>query len=364
MVYLKNLDKEEKKRKLNADVQHIVDNLLKILPSKPMAILLCGGYGRNEGAWYKENGVLSTYNDYDFVVITNDVPNPNEIDLFRKKMASEVGINWVDLDFCTKKKLKHLKSTIKSYDLLYGSSLVFGKIDFSDLEKKIKAEYIGEEDLIKLYRTRIWTFLGAWIGPFRDLDIVEARFFKNQMAKAILAAVDMFLIKQKKYTSSYCERASIVLQLFPNDNDLCKLVEWAINEKLYPSSLSMKKKDMMELYFDAKDLFLKAFGTALNDKAKFFFAPDKTIDYFKKYNQHYLRLLYEKFVNPQYKYRKIISIFLAQNYVFHALCKTEVNQEFLDKSFKILKKYGYIDENTNFDIHLIRELTAYARNNL
>ena len=37
--------------KLNNDMNIIVDLVCKNLKTKPISIFLCGGYGRNEGAW-------------------------------------------------------------------------------------------------------------------------------------------------------------------------------------------------------------------------------------------------------------------------------------------------------------------------
>lgn len=62
---------------------------------------------------------------------------------------------------------------------------------------------IGELDLDILYKTRMWTLLGSWSGPFRDIEGEDARFFRNQMAKCVLAACDMILIKNRAYSTSY-----------------------------------------------------------------------------------------------------------------------------------------------------------------
>lgn len=354
----------EKDEKLHSDVSHIVNSLLLILQTKPLAILLCGGYGRDEGAWFFNDGILSTYNDYDFAVITNDVPDRNKINTFRKQMAHDVGISWVDIDFYTDDKISDLKSTIKNVDLLYGSKVVYGHYDFSKAKELVRASDIGDKDIIILYQTRIWTFLGSWKGIFRDLNVEETRFFKNQMAKAVLAAVDMLLIKEKKYTSSYRERVSIISKLYSSDEKLCNLSKWALLEKMNPSSEVMNKNDMEELYFDVKDLFIKSFKIALPSNSDLFLNPDKTIYFYKKNKLHYyLRFIYELVIRHKFLYKKVVAVFLAQNYTFHALGKIGSNEKYLDKAAHILKKYGYID-NINKDIHVIREMAAFARNNI
>ena len=65
------LTEESKIIRFKQDCQTLVDGILGALEEAPEAILLCGGYGRGEGAWYEdEAGNPSPYNDYDLAVIT------------------------------------------------------------------------------------------------------------------------------------------------------------------------------------------------------------------------------------------------------------------------------------------------------
>ena len=63
-------------------------------------IILCGGYGRNEGSWFiDEHGALRPYNDYDICIIT-DVKTPKDkVKNFEQSLAKEIGISWLDFAY-------------------------------------------------------------------------------------------------------------------------------------------------------------------------------------------------------------------------------------------------------------------------
>lgn len=358
------IDEKVKSARIKRDMEIAVNEILHAYQNrdKPIAILLCGGYGRNEGAWYYEQGKLHTYNDYDFAVIANSKLTITEYKELRVKIAHLVGIQWVDIAFYKPEYFNKLSSTIKNVDLIYASKLIYG--DNSIIaRKKIDADKIGISDIIKLYRTRVWTFLGAWKGPFRNLDIEESRFFLNQMAKAVLAACDMLLISQKRYTPSYQRRVEVVCSEFADNVDLCKYAKWAICEKMNPSTKELSKDEMEELYWNIKNVFcgslqkvVQGFWKALGNtfRMKMFLAV---------HSDYLLHYMYDVFVRRTKRTPKSIDIFCAQSYIFLANNRGELNESYLMRGAGILKKWGYIDELSS-DWNYLREKAAWARNNL
>lgn len=167
------------------------------------------GIGRDEGSWYMDNnGIVCPYNDYDVAVISEYDIEYEQLQDLRKELAKQINIHWVDIDFYSPKSLLSLKPTIHNVDLLEASKLIWGE-DYICRVPKLDKRSIGEYDLDVLYRTRMWTLLGSWSGSFHDIQNDEARFFKNQMAKCVLAACDMILLKNHAYTTSYKDKAII-----------------------------------------------------------------------------------------------------------------------------------------------------------
>lgn len=352
-----------KQERLNHDLKIVTDGILEKLPAPPIAIFLCGGYGRGEGAWFEEDGVLQPYNDYDIMVITDSPLPRSETNILRKELASKVKIRWVDISYVSTAELKALKPIIHNADLLYASTLLYGDKTILNLAPKIDVAKLSQEDVVILYKTRIWTLLGSWDGSFRALSKEESRYFKNQMAKAVLASCDMLLIKRHLYTPSYVERVKVIQNTFPQNRELCELAGWAINEKLTPSSTSLSKEEMIALYTKVRALFKESAIRSLGFKQKFFMNPNRTKLYFHFSTFLPIRLLVYKILGRKQKIEKTIDVFCAQNYVFHSYSNTEANTDYLAKANAILKKWGYTDK-CGHSWDELRQLAAFARNNI
>lgn len=341
----------------------LVEGIVNEMPIPPQAIYLVGGYGRSEGAWYEDGAGVHPYNDFDLAVITDKPISPQKTEILRKDLAKKVGIKWVDIDFYSLSTLKSLKPTIHNIDLLEGGTLIYG----DDVIKKngliLNAQEIGKSDLITLYWTRMWTFLGSWDGQFHDLDVSESRFFKNQMAKAMLAACDMRLVKLQKYTTSYVERVKIINDCFKDDSNICELADWAIMEKQRPSYQAIGKIAMEQLYFDVKDEFIRAYKYSMGDDAMFFIDPYKTNKYYLWHTKIYLSFIKSVLTAKKTKVLRNLDVLYAMNYVFHANHKGNINEEMLKKASAILIRQGFINQTTS-SWDKLRMLVADARNNI
>ena len=94
------MDEKLKHNRLRKDINIAVQEILGAMDVQPIAILLSGSYGRNEGGWFEgENGNPEPYNDYDFSVIAESKLSATAYDLIRKKIAKMVKIKWIDIAF-------------------------------------------------------------------------------------------------------------------------------------------------------------------------------------------------------------------------------------------------------------------------
>lgn len=346
------------------DIHYLVTEMLQALKKEPYAIFLCGGYGRGEGAWIEDaDGNPNPYNDYDFVVITDTPFAQDQYTQLRRELANHIGIEWIDIDCYTPQDLRKMKITIKNVDLVYASKLVYGDAKILSKIPKQEKEKIGEYDILKLYQTRIWTFLGAWQGDFHNLSRNDARFFKNQMAKATLAACDIYLITKKQYTPLYSERVERICNTFKDNITLCEQARWALSEKLRPSSDNMAKEEMENLYFRTKTVFCNAMAEAFSGKAKYFLYPNLTKRYYLLYTDHLLRDCYNRLFRHSAIITKALDVFLAQNYVFMANENTKINEAYLKEASVLLMKWGYIHE-PEVNWNLMHNIVADARNHI
>ncbi len=82
---------------LERHLRLIVDRV-RSLSDGLRAVVLYGGYGRDEGSWYVDNtGAVRPYNDYDLLLVLDRVIERNEREQLRAELAGEVGIRWIDI---------------------------------------------------------------------------------------------------------------------------------------------------------------------------------------------------------------------------------------------------------------------------
>lgn len=352
--------------KLSQDISIIKERILETLPQKPDAIFLCGGYGRGEGAWLRnEKGEVIPYNDYDLAIVSESNYSQDIINALRKDLAQLVDIHWVDIDCVTISRLEKLEATIHNIDFLYASKVIYGDPSILNIAPRIKPEDIGLYDLKVLNEIRIWTLLGSWEGPFHGLNKEESIFFRNQMAKCVLACCDMILVKERLYQTSYAGRVKLINELYHGDDKICKLSQWALNEKLHPSDKRLNKEDMELLYCEVYQLFIFARKQSLGFKAKLLNNP-RLVRLFYYFFTDYIRniasLLFHR-KTPRLLIKQL-DVFCAQNYILMAWrAGRNQNRNYTKTAARILNKWGYIEKGvyTWDELHC---LVANARNNI
>lgn len=358
---MNNIEDIEKKKKIkyNADIEFIVKSILENI-AEVQAIILCGGFGRDEGTWIIKDGDIMPYNDYDIAIITDTTVDVAFTEELRKNLAAEIGIHWVDIDYYPIKKLINLKASIKNFDLIYGSKIIYGnKNIFNDCS--INAKEIGTDDIETLYFTRLWTFFGIIDGEFKNLDLDEAVFFRNQMAKAVLAIVDTLLIQKKNYHSSYCERIRRLENLCSEKTALVKMAKWALNEKLSPTMKPMSREDCIEIYNSVYWLYREEMLAALSDK--YFFKLDKPNRYAWNFNMpiEIARKIYITNIRGVRGYKKACMSRVLQNAMFLAYNGGDIDEHYMKDVSNALKKLG-CEYAMGWQWNKLCPLVAYIRN--
>lgn len=253
----------------NRDIETINRIILSILDSDNiLSIYLYGGYGRGEGSWVLENKngkvTAKPYNDYDItLIVKKKLPN-EKLRKVESELKKHLEVKWIDLSQCRILNLKLFKPTIKNYDFKYASKWIYGDENVLNHIPEIDSKSITLKDVETLYITRIWTLIGSFPqAGLKKMSRDEEMFFRNQMAKSILAIVDSILVLNHKYDASYKKRVEIV-QSQTDDKDLLELSKWALEEKLFPKSEGMSTNEISELYKIVNTLFFKYFYSTLS----------------------------------------------------------------------------------------------------
>ena len=241
----------------------IVNCILKFL--LPEGIILYGGYGRNEGSWILRKGKKpEPYNDFDILLVVNKVVSSNLIAEIKHSIKSEISIRWIDLSQIKVLKLKKLKNSIYNYDLKYGSKILYGNEKLQSFIPDLKSNAIPLKDIDILFKTRIWTLVGCFDdNSFDQISGASSMFFRNQMAKSVLASVDSCLLLKQQYHHSYRQRVKIFLNT-SNELEYFELVSWALNEKLRPQECDMSVSEVQKMYFNVAEFFLRCFFNGLS----------------------------------------------------------------------------------------------------
>lgn len=249
------------KSKIDTDINIIINEIVKQVGSQLVSIVLYGSYGRDEGAFFEEKGKVFVYNDYDLLLIVNNKKNilEKEIQKISNQLFNFIEIKWIDISLYSLNNLRNLKPSIFNFDLKYGSKVIWGNKNILNLIPTFKAQQITLKDAEILYFTRLYTFLGSLPPDAFKIGVEgkDSRFFRNQMAKAVLAIVDALLLIKKMYHSSYKERVKRFAILYPHKKELIELSNWALLEKMTPYAKVMDPKETENLHTQILRLYHK-----------------------------------------------------------------------------------------------------------
>jgi len=207
---IKNLD-----AKIEKDLNVVKTKLLEAYGKNIIAIILTGGFGRGEGSFLSNKHGVFPFNDYDLLIVTRNRLSKQRLSDVSKSLAREIGIRFVDIGAITLSNFRKMPLSVFSFDLgssiiLYGPENILGELPAYDATQ-IKIEEAG----IFLRNRLICFFELTPDNFFSDKNILDKGARKDfilQISKAIIAATEAYLIKEKKYCSSYIKQLSVFLE--------------------------------------------------------------------------------------------------------------------------------------------------------
>ena len=343
------MDKSEIKIKLDNEIKIIINETISIINNSFEAIILYGSYGRQEGSFFRDDkGDIRTYNDFDIIIVSNSFISNSEIDKVSEILSNKLDVRWIDIAQKSIDDLKQLKSSIFNFDLKFGSSVIWGNKKILQYIPAFKSCELSLKEAETLYFTRIWTFLGSLpIDAFKSgVSNANARFFRNQMAKAVLAVVDILLLQNKSYNSSYKKRVERINELHTDNKTLIKLANWALKEKLRPKSNKMSSIEVSELYGSVSNLFIKEMYKVLGKFYNRNIATTKDIEAAMKFSmQEIVSIIKGAIKTRKISHSKGFKLRIAQSYIFEAYFKKN------EKKIKLI----------NIAKIIITEIDSYAK---
>ena len=330
-----------REKTLQEHLEIIVRACIQLCPALK-SVILYGGFGRDEGSWFQdETGAWSPYNDYDICIVTDrKVPN-HEMRALEKQLAEDIGINWIDLSQLSLGEMKRLRPSIKNYDFKNGSKIIHGDPAVLDLLPDIDVSSLPMKEAQILYFTRLYTLLGSLDGKGLDQDLEgdASRFFRNQMAKAVLAVVDVLLLAKGGYDASYRKRVDRVTELYLDKSGFLTLSRWALQEKLRPEAPKMNAQEVSEMYNLVQHQYTTEMYRSLSLRFGKRVTGPKDIEFCMKWlPTSLMKRLYWllKFRGPRME--KQISVMLAQSYVAAAWTPDCINEKLLRRGTVLLRR--------------------------
>lgn len=343
-------------------IRLIVDNVTSNIYGVD-SIILYGGYGRDEGAWIKTNDSYEPYNDFDILIVVNntiEMPTSNQIALIKKNLLDKINIQWIDLTFIKLKDfLKSKKKSIFQYDLKYGSKVIYGN---NILLNQIKSFDSSEINLVEgklLFFTRLWPFVGG-ANDAIDLNQTESRFFRYQMSKAILAAIDMQLLMKGAYASSYLDRCKLMVDMHKKSDMLDEdLINWALHQKLNPSNKKMKANEVNDLQIKVAQIYsyysLKILSSFYN---KNFSSLISFYYFYSKSLSEYIKIIGAKVMQKKIDYKKNYFFNNIQILILSAILEETSEEYVIAESNNYLVRLGF---SKVINLNDLRQLIAIQR---
>ena len=343
---------EEISRTFEKIKHNIVASVIKEIPSVEN-IILYGSYGRDEGGWFYENDMIKPYNDFDLLLVVDNKFYPDKnFNKFRESLAQKIGIRWIDITFTSKVDLIKTKNSIFGYDLKHGSTVIYGNPKILEIIPKLNNNIDLHEGEI-LFFTRLWTFIGS-IGSIKSVVGEESRFFRNQMAKAIFSIIDVILLIEHKYNSSYLQRLEIVSTQvnLPISESTLDTFKWALEERTQPKDIKMTKIEVKALYLKVANLYKHYMLILLSHKYK------KNFNIILQFNKFYQRSVRTKFkrlayllIKRSYKYERVYFTNIIQMNILSILLKEADEQNMIAKSLVLFKKIKHeMPHDVNLEI--------------
>jgi len=237
------------------------------------AIILCGGFGREEGGVIVSNGNVRIVNDFDMIVVVRGNylwtyrKYHAQLELLAETLARKLSIKQIDIS------LKNIRFffqnaplTVANYELLNGHKVLYGDINLMELMPNYDSQNIPLDEGTTYFWTRGSGLLLS-ARYFSDNNGIVAEHNKENFViechKALIAMGDSILILKGKYHHSYVQRMHTIQHLDLSDisyrEQIIPRYVAAIEHKVRPCFDDYYDRNLVDWWFEVQELFGKFF---------------------------------------------------------------------------------------------------------
>jgi len=378
-------------KKADAKVEKDLEKVKKVLVEEfnPISIILFGGFGRGEGTFEEKNGKIIPLNDYDVYVVTKNKVSEEKLEAVGKKCSAMLGKGggefveeWneiydkdeyfhVDLRWLGYNELKHLKKINRTYELKYGSTIIYGE----DVRNLIPDIQVPLSEAFRYLTNPAGHLLLCMDkrrlnGKFKG---DEKFYMLHHIAKSYLACASSLIISSGTFEPNYTDTVKTCKKLYGKKfPKLIKKIEWALKLKvsgkrpvvnlkkewiearddvtfvlsyIAEKHLGVKSKNVVELtkgiYKKLPYVYFIPYMPLPKWLARFAFPAQYLLNllYFKR-SGHFPVLLGWKDVG--------IKIYMAAYLLLHAVDKPEL----LEEAYKYIKQFAKVKNKTWEELRL------------
>jgi hypothetical protein len=241
-------------------VEEIVTIAEQTIPEKDLrSVYMLGGYGRGEGGVVIINGQERPHNNFDLMLVTNDIKQEKmqdykaKYDQALKQLIERIGIG-IDTSVINAGKLKNASCRIIWYDMKYGHKLLYGS-DLIMSRSQFKLRNIPPWDARNLLVNRgTLMIINDLLLEQKNLDIELKKVIIRHLVKCIIGYGDCLLFFMGKYNWSYVEKQKRMQALENVDSEFKRLYDDAMNFRFQPDYEPYLVKDLRQWTKEIKEI--------------------------------------------------------------------------------------------------------------
>lgn len=228
------------------------------------AVVLTGGFGRGEGALWRQPGCQPRpFNDVDLLVVGSRPAAPESVLAeLRRSLAAALGADFVDLGYVRQSSLAGAEPTVFLYELKAASRVLWGAERVLDAVPAFAPSELPLTEGTRFFLNRGLSLLS--LSLLMEAATDEAALRKSAAAawsKVVLAAGDSLLLERKLYHWSYATRMERMDEAgaVSGAEGLAATYREAALFKLTADFERLPSQDPLELFKEARSLHEKRF---------------------------------------------------------------------------------------------------------
>ncbi len=242
-------------------VEEIIAIIERTIPEKDYKCLyMLGGYGRGEGGVVIVNGQERPHNNFDLMLVTNELRSEKaeelktQINNSLKQLSDRIGVG-IDISLIIGNKLRSSSCRMIWYDMKYGHKLLAGNSDLIMSCSQFTLHKIPPWDAKNLLVNRgTLMIINDLLLKQKTLDLELKKVIIRHKVKSIIGYGDCLLFFLGQYDWSYLEKQKRMQARKDVAPEFKKLYDDAMNFRFQPDYEPYLNLDINQLMKEVKNL--------------------------------------------------------------------------------------------------------------